>query len=537
MLLLTRTEMQGADRSAIEGMGIPSLDLMERAGGGIAMAVKEFIEEGAGPVIITCGRGNNGGDGLVVARLLAGEGQDVQVWLAADPEELSGDAEVNWNRLLEEGPQLTGEVELLPMGSESMDVGALAREWGKATAVVDALLGTGAGGPPRPPIDTLITAMNLCGRPVVAVDIPSGVDADSGEVPGVATLATVTVTMAYPKLGLLLYPGREHAGRIQIVDIGIPPEAVERKGVSLELLDHRWALLRLPTRPHDSHKGHYGRVVAVAGSAGMMGAGHLVAASAYRAGAGLVRHAAPESLLAIAHGGRSEVMVTPVPDGGAGYFVPVETDVLKDAYRWADVVAIGPGLGMEEETGVFFSQALEHDDPELPLVIDADGLNHLAADGGLRKRWAGPVVITPHPGEAARLLKISIGNIQKDRVRAAVDLAETYGAVAVLKGAPTVIADGQRSAALCPLGNPGMASGGTGDVLTGVIAALIGQGLSPFSGAALGVYLHALAGDLATLDLGEWSMVAGDMVDYLPVAFGHIEAFPDREVLDAGVWT
>ncbi len=535
MLLLTRTEMQTADRNAIEGMGIPSLDLMERAGVGIVEAVKEFIGVEGGTVIIVCGRGNNGGDGFVVARLLAGEGHDVKVWLAARPEELTGDAAVNWSRLLEEDKTFDGSVKLLPLDDTPVDARALAEEWSGGAVVVDALLGTGTQGPPRPPGDALITAMNLCGLPVVAVDIPSGVDSDSGEVPGTATMASVTVTMAFPKLGLLLHPGREHAGRIKVADIGIPSEAVERKDVNLELLDHRWAMLRLPSRPPETHKGHYGRVVVVAGSAGMMGAGHLAAASACRAGAGLVRHAAPESMLAIAHGGRSEVMVTPLPDEGRGHFIPVEPDILSEAYIWADAVVIGPGIGMDSETGKFFVQALEYDDPELPLVIDADGLNHLAAGDDLRSKWKGPLVITPHPGEAARLLKISIENIQKDRVKTAVNLAESYDAVAVLKGAPTVIADGQGNAAICPLGNPGMASGGTGDVLTGIIAALLGQGHKPFSGAALGVYLHALAGDLAALDLGEWSLMAGDLVEYLPIAFGHIEAFSDCDILDDGV--
>jgi len=443
MLLLTRTEMQTADRNAIEGMGIPSLDLMERAGVGVVEAVKEFIEVEGGTVIIVCGRGNNGGDGFVAARLLAGEGNDVKVWLAARPEELKGDASVNWNRLIEEEATFDGSVKLLPLDDTPIEAGALAEEWSdKGIVVVDALLGTGTQGPPRPPGDSLITAMNLCGLPVVAVDIPSGVDSDSGEVPGVATLASVTVTMAFPKLGLLLHPGREHAGRIKIVDIGIPQEVVEREGVNLELLDHRWALLRLPSRPLDSHKGDYGRVVVVAGSAGMMGAGHLAAASAYRAGAGLVRHAAPESMLSVAHGGRSEVMVTPLPDKGQGHFIPVEPGILSDAFSWADAVVIGPGIGMDGETGKFFAQILDHDNLELPLVIDADGLNHLAAGDDLRSKWKGPLVITPHPGEAARLLKISIENIRKDRVKAAVHLAESYDAVAVLKGAPTVIADG-----------------------------------------------------------------------------------------------
>lgn len=537
MLLLTRTEMQKADRNAIEGIGIPSLDLMERAGVGVVEAVKEFTEVDGRAVIVVCGKGNNGGDGFVVARLLAGEGYDVKVWLASRPEELTGDAAVNWSRLLEEEATFDGSVELFPHDGTPVEAGTLAKEWSDGAVVVDALLGTGAQGSPRPPGDSLITAMNLCGLPVVAVDIPSGVDSDSGEVPGMATLASVTVTMAFPKLGLLLHPGREHAGRIKVVDIGIPPEAVEREGVNLELLDHRWALLRLPSRPLDTHKGDYGRVVVVAGSAGMMGAGNLAAASAYRAGAGLVRYAAPESMLSIAHGGRSEVMVMPLPDKGHGHFIPVEPGILSDAFNWADAVVIGPGIGMDDETGDFFVQVLDHGDPELPLVIDADGLNHLAADDDLRSKWEGPLVITPHPGEAARLLKISIENIRKDRVKTAVHLAESYNAVAVLKGAPTVIADGQGNAAICPLGNPGMASGGTGDVLTGIIAALLGQGHKPFSGAALGVYLHALAGDLAALDLGEWSLMAGDLIDYLPIAFGHIEAFSDSDILDDGVWT
>ncbi len=537
MLLLTRTEMQAADRKAIDEIGIPSLQLMEIAGEGVARAAASLAEEDGGPVDIVCGKGNNGGDGLVAARLLAARGIAVQVWIATDPEGLSGDAALNWNRLQEECPGMPGGVEVFPLGPGPFDAAALAQAWSAGSVVIDGVYGTGMTGAPREPGASLIAAMNLCGSPIVAVDIPSGVNADSGEVAGEAVLADLTVTMAYPKVGLLMHPGRAHAGAIEVVDIGIPPEAVEERELDLEVLDHRWAVLRLPARPPDSHKGHYGRVIAVAGSEGMMGAGKLVCASAYRAGAGLVRHAAPDSLLDIAHSGSSEVMVTPLPDGGTRRFVPDGLEVLHEAYGWADVVAIGPGLGLEEDTAEFFAGALQQEDEKKPLVLDADGLNLLAGSPGLRKKWAGPVVLTPHPGEASRLLGTGTTEIVADRIGAAVELAKRYAAVAVLKGAPTIIADEGRRAALCPLGNPGMASGGTGDVLTGVIAGLLGQGLMPYSAACFGVYLHSLAADLAALDLGEWSLLAGDILNYLPVAFGHIEAYPEHDVLADGVWT
>ncbi|MFC1627855.1 NAD(P)H-hydrate dehydratase [Gemmatimonadota bacterium] len=536
MIFLTGSEMQAADRVAIKEMGIPSLQLMERAGEGVARVVDDLAGEDERPVIMVCGKGNNGGDGFVVARLLAGLGRSIEVWLAADAGQLTGDAETNWKRLHEEGPALPGEISLFPIGTGPVDSRALMERWRGGAVLVDALFGTGMVGPPRDPGASLIAAMNLTGCGIVAVDIPSGVNADSGVVAGEAVLADVTVTMAFPKQGLLLHPGREHAGRIEVVDIGIPEEAVGEREFDRTVIDHQWAVLRLPARPADSHKGTYGRVLAIAGSAEMMGAARLLCAAAARAGAGLVRHAAPASLLGIAHTGRSEVVVTPLPDKGTGIFVPEGLDLLQQARGWADVMVIGPGIGTARGTGQFFAGAIDGDDPELPLVIDADGLNLLAAEPELRKRWAGPVVITPHPGEAARLLGSDTGAIAHDRIGAAVELAVRYGAIAVLKGAPTIIASGEGEVALCPLGNPGMASGGTGDVLTGVIAGLIGQGLSPWTGATLGVYLHSLAADLAALDLGMWSLLAGDILDYLPVAFGHLEAFPELDVLAEGVW-
>jgi len=536
MIVLTGSEMQAADRRAIVDLGIPSLELMEKAGQGVARAAERLAAEEIDPVIIICGKGNNGGDGFVAARLLAGSGQAVEVWLAADPGELSGDAGTNWSRLHDEGPDLPGDITLLPIGNGSVNAGALADRWREGSVVIDALFGTGITGAPREPGASLIAAMNLTGLPIVAVDIPSGVDADSGATEGEAILAEITVTMAFPKQGLLLHPGREHAGLIEVVDIGIPPEAVADRELEREMLDHSWALLRLPTRPADSHKGANGRVVAIAGSSEMMGAARLVCASAARTGAGLVRHAAPASLLSIAHSGRAEIMVTPLPDNGLGRFAPEGLETLQESRDWADVMAIGPGIGTEEETARFFTGFLEEGGGGLPLVIDADGLNLLAVEPELRAYWKGPVVLTPHPGEAARLLDTTASEITGDRILAAVELGRRYDAVAVLKGAPTIVAAPGRPIAFCPLGNPGMASGGSGDVLTGVIAGLVGQGLSPWTGAALGVYLHSLAADLAALDLGMWSLLAGDILDYLPAAFGHLEAFPERDILAEGIW-
>ncbi|MFO7769565.1 MAG: NAD(P)H-hydrate dehydratase [bacterium] len=535
MLLPTGSQMQVIDREAIDGMGIPSLQLMEAAGRGVAEAVEEFGEEG--PVVAVCGKGNNGGDGLVAARLIAGRGRTVHLWLTSSPSGYSGDARVNWERLEKEAADLPGEIRLFPFEGESPDAGALAAAWSGAAVILDALLGTGVGGAPRPPMDAWIEAMNLAGRPIVAVDVPSGVDADTGAVPGAAPLAHLTVTMAYPKLGLLLYPGREHAGRVRTVDIGIPAEAAGASGTRLEVMTNREAALLLPLRPGDSHKGDYGRVFVIAGSAGMMGAGRLVSEGACRAGAGLVRHGAPGSLLAVAHGGRDEVMVTPLEDGGSGHFRPGCSPLLDQVFSWCDTAAVGPGLGRHDETAAFLEEALERLPGDVTLVMDADALNLLAADPSLRGLVEGPLILTPHPGEAARLLGTDIDDIEADRVAAARRLAGTFEAAAVLKGAPTITADPSGRAVLCPLGNPGMSTGGTGDVLTGVLAGLAGQLPDPFEAAALGVYLHALAADLAAGDLGYWSLLAGDIADYLPAAFGYLEAYPQRDVLAEGVWT
>jgi NAD(P)H-hydrate epimerase len=531
MLLPTGTQMQAVDREAIEVMGIPSLDLMERAGAGVAAAARVYAEDARGPVVVACGRGNNGGDGLVAARLLAREGIDVQVWLAAEPEQFTGDAGANWDRMLAEAENLPGTIQVLPVGEDEVDTASIAEEWRGASAIVDALLGTGVTGAPRPPLDSWITAMNVAGPPIVAVDIPSGVNAENGAVEGVAPLASVTVTMALPKRGLLLYPGREHTGCIQVVDIGIPPEAAANQEIGAEVLTHAWAMLTLPSRTLESHKGDYGRVVVIAGSAGMMGAGRLVSAAAYRAGAGLVRHAAPASLLAIAHSGYDEVMVAPLEDGGAGHFVPLSDNALLEVYEWADAIALGPGLGTAEGTANFLGQALSSEDPQLPMVIDADALNLLAEDPAQREGWAGPVVLTPHPGEAARLLETSNDDVVSDRFETARELARRYDAVIVLKGAPTVISAAEGRIALCPVGNPGMASGGTGDVLTGIITALLGQGLPALDASALAVYLHAFSADLAAMDLGVRSLMAQDLIRYLPAAFNHIATYPDHDVL------
>jgi len=534
MLLPTGSEMQKIDREAIEGMGIPGLQLMEEAGRGVVDALEEFESEG--PVVIVCGKGNNAGDGLVAARLAAGRGRSVHLWLAASPSGFSGDAGTNWERLEQQAEELPGEIRVFPFGDAVPEPKALASAWAGASVIVDALLGTGIGGAPRPPLDAWIEAMNLSGRPIVAVDVPSGVDADTGEVAGAAPLAHLTVTMALPKRGLLLYPGREHAGRIRTVDIGIPAEAREASGTQLEVMTNGEAALLLPLRPGDSHKGDYGRVLVIAGSAGMMGAGRLVSEGAYRAGAGLVRHGAPASLLAIAHGGRDEVMVNPLEDGGSGHLCPGCGPELQEAFTWCDIAAIGPGLGQHEDTASFLAEALEQLPDGVTLVMDADGLNLMAADPSLRERVEGPLIITPHPGEAARLLDTGIPEIEEDRVAAARRLAGAFEATAVLKGAPTLVADASGRCVLCPLGNPGMSTGGTGDVLTGVVAGLAGQMSSPFEAAALGVYLHALAADLAAGDLGYWSLLAGDIAGYLPAAFGYLEAFPERDVLAEGVW-
>jgi NAD(P)H-hydrate epimerase len=476
---------------------------MENAGRQAVAAMEAAFEDLAtSRVAVLCGRGNNGGDGFVVARTLLQRGIDTAVFLLGSVAEVRGDARTNL--------EVLGRI-----GVTVIEI-ADAQEWelhltelSECDLIVDAMLGTGLRGPLSGLLETVVADVNGLGLPIVAIDLPTGVSADSPALEGVAVEASMTVTLAAPKIPLVLPPADSHAGDLVIADIGIPPVVVdELDGPHLELLTRERMREIVPARAADSHKGDFGRVLIVAGSAGRTGAAHLAALGALKSGAGLVTVATPRSCLPIVAAMAPEYMTEPLDETAIGTVDFGAVDhVLELA---ADVIAIGPGLGRAPGTAAFVHAVLER--AGVPVVLDADALNAFAGDPDrLVGRDEIGVVITPHPGEMSRLLQISAEDLQRDRVFHARAFAAAHRVHVVLKGHRTVIAAPDGRTFLNLTGNAGMATGGTGDVLTGMIAAWFAQLLDVEAACKLAVYLHGTAGDLAEADEGEVALVAGDV--------------------------
>jgi ADP-dependent NAD(P)H-hydrate dehydratase / NAD(P)H-hydrate epimerase len=491
--------MRGIDRWAIEERGIAGLDLMERAGAGVARAVE--VHDSDGPVAIVCGKGNNGGDGLVAARLLRNAGVQATVVCAASPEELQGDAAANLARLPGEAPVT------LAQGAAAI---------GHASVIVDALLGTGFAGAAHGPAAEAIAAINAAEGAVVAVDVPSGVDASTGVVAGEAVRATVTVTFHAGKPGLWVAPGKRYAGEVHTIDIGIPRGAPMQAHVGLiSATVHE----RLPRRSADSTKFASGQVLVVGGSRGLTGAPRMTAQASMRAGAGYVTACVPASLQDVLAGSATPELMTRGLAEQEGALARGAVGPAIEAIRPGGALALGPGLGRGEEAFAFAHElALE---AETPMVLDADGLNaHAGLLSTLRARSA-PTVLTPHAGELARLLQLDSEQVERERLRYVRVAAEQSGAVVVLKGDDTLIADPSGYVAVSRGGSPALATAGTGDVLTGVVAALLAQGLDPFTAAAAGVWLHAAAGREAARRHGApEGVIATDVIEALPAVRG-----------------
>ena len=359
--------------------------------------------------------------------------------------------------------------------------------------------------------------MNNAGCPVIAVDIPSGISGSSGKVLGNAVRADLTVTFASAKFGHILYPGAGHVGRLKIVDIGIPSEIVE-KAAGAEFVDSSVAARLIKQRDPSAHKGSFGHILIIAGSTGHTGAAALAASGAVRSGAGLVSLAIPASLNQILEQKTTEAMTLPLPDCARGYLASDALDPIRSALHGRDVMALGPGISRQRETSDLVRQLVR--EVKIPLVIDADGLNALSEDTSLFTESISPsIVLTPHPGEMARLCGVTVAEVEADRVGVARDFAVNHGVFLVLKGARTVIAAPDGAVAINGSGNPGMASGGMGDVLTGIIAALLGQDYPPFDACRLGVFVHGLAADLSAAEKGMIGLIASDVVERLPYAF------------------
>jgi ADP-dependent NAD(P)H-hydrate dehydratase / NAD(P)H-hydrate epimerase len=509
MRVLNSAQMREADRRTIEEIGIPSLVLMENAGRQVVAAMEAIYPDLADRhVAVLCGRGNNGGDGFVVARTLAQRGVGVSVFLIGQVSDVRGDARVNLDILGRLGLTV---VEVADGQAWELHVSQVR----DSSLIVDAIFGTGLNAPVSGLIESVITDINASSIPVVSIDLPSGLSADSSDPIGESIEAGTTVTLAVPKLPLVLMPAEIRAGDIVIADIGIPADVINSvDGPRLELLTRSGTREIVTPRAPDSHKGDYGHVLIIAGSSGKTGAAHLSGVGALRSGAGLVTIATPADCQAIVAGMAPEYMTHALATNADG-LDPDGVDALLEMAR--DVVVIGPGIGQLPGTKTFVKTLVDR--ATMPLVIDADGLNAFSAEPDrLTGREGRDVIITPHPGEMARLVGMSTDEVQRSRLEIARNFARGHRVYVVLKGHRTLIATPDEKIFINPTGNAGMATGGTGDVLSGMIAAWLGQLLDAEAACKLAVYLHGMAGDLAAAHNGEVAMTALDLADHLGAA-------------------
>lgn len=525
--LLTADEMAALDRRTIEDLGVPGLVLMENAADGCARAIAErWPDELADGLVVLAGPGNNGGDGHAIARKLANRGIAVQVWLLCDPSKVVGDARTNLDLL----PHYGVPLRVLP---DDESLAAAAPELSRAGVLVDALFGTGLQRALGGRFAAAVGAMGTAGRPVMAVDIPSGVEATSGAILGSAVRADLTVTFCRPKLGHFLHPGRERAGLLEVVDIGVPEASVAGSGPGAHLLGSSILAPLAAPRPPRSHKGTYGHVLLLAGSAAMPGAAVLAANAALACGAGLVTLVVPEGVPPLLRGLVPEVIVRTLPSRD-GEFSTDARDGLGALLAGKTGAGIGPGVGRSTGTVDLVRHVVRN--LPLPAVIDADGLRALEGFGPLGAAEE-TRLLTPHPGELAGLLGSSTAEIEADRPAAVRGAARSLGVTVLLKGAATLIASPDGAMLVNPTGNPGMASAGTGDVLTGLIASLLSQKSlptgEPAAAAAAGAFLHGAAGDLAADRQGEPSLLASHITDAVPAV---LAAVRDGELAEALRW-
>lgn len=513
MKIATSAQMHAIDIAAAEKYGIKSSMLMSRAGAALADHAHTLFPKNN--ILIICGNGNNGGDGLVAARKLISKKHKVSVIMLCDKKSLSPDCKRELSAAIKAGVSTKFSK-------------ALSEKDLRNCVVIDALFGTGLSRDITGSTADAIAAVNSSGLPVIAADIPSGISGDTGRVNGSAIRAQYTVTFVLPKRGHFLYPGAEHTGRLSVHDIGFPPALLESEEIMVELSGRDFVRSLFEPRLKNSHKGDYGHVLVVAGSTGKTGAARLAGSACLRSGAGLVTIGAADSLMSCFQSSAVEEMFVSLPDTGSGEISSQALSrILQLADSMADVMAIGPGIGVSGDTERLLTGLVTMS--PVPMVVDADGLNALSSACAKKKNLAGlfqssrsPMVLTPHPGEMKRLCDAA-GIKEADRITNASELSRRTGAVVVLKGAHTAIAEPENRVYINTTGNPGMATAGSGDVLTGIIAAFIGQGIAPFHAATAGVFIHGLAGDLAAEELGEFSLTASDIIRYIPMAFISLE--------------
>ncbi len=517
MKIVSGEKMGEIDKQTMELYGIPGLVLMENAGlQVVSLVCKLRPRRDEGKIVVFCGRGNNGGDGFVISRHLQRRGYCVETWALGPLSSYKGDAYVNYDIFLKGGGHVFQAAE--------NDPGRIAEDLQEADLIIDALLGTGIRNPVREPFAEVIRAINKSRAEVVSVDIPSGISAGTGEVLGESVRADYTVTFALPKRGLLLFPGAEYAGRVLVADIGIPQALTTSAEIRENLVTGEDVKFRLPLRVTNSHKGTYGWAFILSGSAGMTGAAALAGEAALRGGAGLVYVGTAAELRAVLEAKLQEVIVMGFPGDGKGNLAPSGADEILDFAGKCRVLAFGPGLDPGPGTLALLKDLLNK--ITLPMVVDAGGLGALALDPGVFTQKKAPLIVTPHPGEMARLTGAEVSGIQGKRWKIAAEKAQEWDSIVVLKGAHTVTALPDGEVFINPTGNPVLSTAGSGDILTGIVAALVAQGLSPQWGAVLGAYLHGLAGDLLAERDGERGHKAGDLLSFIPLALNRTAALP-----------
>lgn len=504
--ILTNQEAQRVDHYTIDKLGISGISLMKRAGSFVSMQAKKMLKAVPGSQVdIFCGTGNNGGDGFVAARDLAEWGASVYVWLAGEPARLKGDARYyfercNANRIVIKPIQTLAEI---PSQTQIA----------QADLIIDALLGTGFKGEVKGVIKELIVLINSVKRPILAVDIPSGIQGDTAQIGGVAVQATKTVTMGFLKRGLLFQPGKRMAGEVVIADLGYPDESFKILEKETYLIDKNIVRSLFPVIYDNTYKHKQGKVLVFAGSPGMTGAAVLTAVACLRSGAGLVVNAIPESLNPIIEIKTTETLSLPLPESFQHTFCPESIAGAQERIEWSDVIVFGPGVSAHpavREFGLALSKAHSK-----PMIIDADGLR-IFHDNLTLINQLPDLILTPHVGEFEMLAKIDLKTIVTNPVDVARDFVEKYRCTLVLKGAPTIVVSPEHQVVINSTGNPALATGGTGDVLTGMIAGFRAQGMNSFDAATAAVFLHGLAGDLGRKKYGVRGLIAGDLLKLIP---------------------
>jgi len=512
MILLTAAESRELDRLSQTRYGVDSYALMTRAGEVVADKLIERCPDAArAGVLAVCGKGNNGGDAMVAARRLGQCGVQVRVALLGSGSDLKGDALRAHDELLAAGGTIV----------QAPDESDLEAAFGaRPGAIIDGIFGTGLNAPVRGVARAAIERMNASGAPIVAIDIASGVDSDSGAILGTAVRAALTVTFGYAKFGHVSYPGAEHCGELEIAEIGFAAAAIRDLAPRGRFYQAADAREYLKPRAVDANKGNFGHPIIIAGSRGKSGAAILASRAALRAGAGLVTTAIPESIQAIVAGAQAELMTEAIAEREGHFAGGAAAATIAHLIAGKSAIVFGPGAGMNDDTKDLLTWLLrEGVSPERPMLIDADGLNALAALGPATAATAsGPLVLTPHPGEMARLLGSSAAGVNTNRIGAARKLAKLTGARVLLKGARSVVADANGRVTINSSGNPGMATPGMGDALSGIVGALMAAKMEPFEALALGVFLHGHAADRVAKRIGAVGYIADDLISELPAA-------------------